>query len=454
MDDRIARATGRLRPRWARAGERRAVSVARAVAEFAVASLVAVALIGFAGVQVLKDRGRTEALGDAKELTRLAGRGIVQPVLTDALVAGDRAARARLDRLVRSSVLGHGIVRVKLWTAEGRIVYSDAPLLIGSVYPLSARELVSLRSGTIVAEPRPDVSLPENRFERGLGPLLDIYLPVHTPSGRRLLFEGYLPSTEVSASAHHLWVAFAPALIGGLIVLELVQIPLAWSLAGRLRRRQQERAALLARAIEASEDERRRIARDLHDGVVQDLAGVAYSLAAAAEAAVTDSPSGLAESLQATAGQTRQSIRALRSLLVDIYPASLRNEGLQAALSDLVARLANRGIDVSVDCPPDLVAGDAVEALLYRVARETLNNVVAHAHAQHVEVSVADSGSSLVLTVRDDGVGFCTSEAARSRGGHMGLGLLADLVRERGGRFELASVPGQGTRVAVEVDRS
>jgi two-component system NarL family sensor kinase len=448
------------RARWWRSREslrarRRPVSVTRAVVQFGLASVVAVIVIGFAGVEVLKSAGHREAFSDAKELATLAGRGIVQPVATQALVTGDPTARARVDQLVRASILGHGIVRVKIWTPQGRIVYSDATPLIGSVYPLPADELRSLRSGAVFAEPNTDISLPENRFERSAGPLVDIYLPIHTPTGKPLLFEAYLPSHEVSASARHLWEAFAPALFGGLVLLALVQLPLAWSLASRLRRGQQEREALLTHAIEASEDERRRIAGDLHDGVVQDLAGVAYSLAATAETVADQRPEALATSLRLSAGQTRQSIRTLRSLLVDIYPANLRSVGLDAALSDLVSRLSGRGIDARLDCQANLELGGEVESLLYRVAQEALRNVAAHARAEHVVVSVAGSGASVSLTVRDDGVGF-SDQVVRQRTteGHFGLSLIADLVREQGGRFEIESEPGQGTRLRVEVERA
>jgi two-component system, NarL family, sensor kinase len=454
LSDRLSRRTGRLLRGSARGG-RKPVSVTRAVVQFGLASLIAVIAIGFAGVEVLKSTGHREAFSDAKELTTLAGRGIVQPAATSSLATGDPSARARVDRLVRSSVIGHGIVRVKIWTPQGRIVYSDATPLIGSVYPLTAGELTSLRSDAVLAEPNTDPSLPENRFERSAGPLVDIYLPIHTPSGQPLLFEAYLPSHEVSASARRLWEAFAPALFGGLALLALVQLPLAWSLASRLRRGQQEREALLTHAIEASEDERRRIAGDLHDGVVQDLAGVAYSLAATAESVALQRPDALTKSLRSSASQTRQSIRTLRSLLVDIYPASLRSVGLEAALSDLVSRLSARGIDARLDYPGNLELDDEIESLLYRVAREALRNVAAHARAEHVEVSMATAGPTVSLTVRDDGVGF-SDRVARQRPteGHFGLSLLADLVREQGGRFEIESETGQGTSVRVEVERT
>src|SRR5205814_387613 len=110
--------------------------------------------------------------------------------------------------------------------------------------------------------------------------LLEVYVPVRATDGRPLLFEAYLRSSAVSASGRRLWLAFAPALLGGLLLLQLVNLPLARSLAGRLRRAQGERETLLHEALEASQNERRRIAADLHDGVVQDLVGTSYALSA------------------------------------------------------------------------------------------------------------------------------------------------------------------------------
>jgi len=431
------------------------VSVTRAVVQFGLASVVAVIVIGFAGIEVLKNEGHHEAFSDAKELATLAGRGIAAPHVTGAVVNGEAAALASLDRLVRTSILGDGIARVKIWTPQGRVVYSDVSALIGATYPLTPEERESLRTGTIVAEPQSNRALPENRFERSLPPTVDIYLPIHTPGGQLLLFEAYLPSHEVSSSARHLWEAFAPALFGGLLLLALVQLPLAWSLATRLRRGQQEREAVLQRAIDAADNERRRIAGELHDGVVQDLAGAAYSLAATAETVKSLPPAAVAESLRTTAGQMRQSIRALRTLLVDIYPANLRSMGLSAALSDLASSLVAQGVEVQLDQPPELELDEGVEALLFRVAQEALRNVARHAHAQHVSVSIVESEDAVTLSVADDGRGFSTEDLQSSvSGGHLGLNLLTGLADEQGGQLEITSEPGHGTTVRVRVSRS
>jgi two-component system NarL family sensor kinase len=425
--------------------------VRRAVLQFAAASITALLVVGLASVAVLQRQGKADAVNDSKELTSLAARGVVQRNLSEGVLAGNQSDLVRFGDIVRASVLGTRIVRVKIWTPSGKIVYSDAPDLIGSTFPLTTDELASLRSGRVRAETATDLTQAENRLEQQYGRLLEVYVPIQAPNGQPLLFEAYLPYNEVSASAHHLWVSFAPALIGGLAVLALVQLPLAWSLARRLQRGQAEREALLTRAVEASDEERRRISRDLHDGVVQDLAGVAYSLAAAAQTARTQSRAEIDTTLREAAAQTRQSIRSLRSLLVDIYPAGLERSGLEPALSDLLARLESRNIAARLDFPSGLSLDAETEALLYRVAREAVRNVSVHSGAHNVDVVVSASDHRVALEVRDDGVGFDPASAThRPRSGHFGLRLISDLVQEHGGELEVESVPGRGTRVRVE----
>ena len=410
---------------------------------FALSGLVMVVLLGVAGVELLRRTGTDEAIRDAKRVTSLAGHGIVAPALTDALLRGDRRAVARVDRAVRRHVLGDSVVRVKVWTRDGRIVYSDEPRLIGSRYTLAPDDLAVLDRGGVEAEVS-DLHAPENRFERPYGKLLEVYLPIRAPNGQRLLFESYLRFSSVASSARRLWRQFAPALFLGLIGLWLVQLPLALALARRLRRGQLEREALLQRALDASDRERRQIAADLHDGVVQSLAGVSYSLAAEAEKA----PPELADALRQAASETRQGIRDLRSLLVEIYPPDLHRVGLRSALADLVGSVPHRHLDANVDVPAGLDLPDDVEALYFRVAQEALRNAVEHGHAQHVAIRVRRDDGRSSLVVEDDGAGF---DPAAVDGAHFGLRLIEDAARDAGGRAEIRSRPGQGTRVRVEV---
>ena len=125
--------------------------------------------------------------------------------------------------------------------------------------------------------------------------------------------------------------------------------------------------------------ERRRIAADLHDGTVQRLAGVSLSLAASANALGGAEDGGKAGSaLTRAAAETRETIRELRTLLVDIYPPTLQRSGLLAAMNDLVAPLRAAGIAVTLDVPEDLQLPSGTEALLYRVAQEALRNARTH----------------------------------------------------------------------------
>jgi signal transduction histidine kinase len=351
--------------------------------------------------------------------------------------------------VVRERVLRDPIVRVKIWTASGRIVYSDAPSLIGARYPLGAAQREALRTGGLDADVS-DLAEPENRLERHYDKLLEVYMPIRASNGRPLLFEAYQRFSSISDSGRHLWLKFTPALIGALLLLVLLQLPLAWSMARRLRQGQEERETLLRTTLEASDSERRRIARVLHDGVVQELAGVSYSLSAAAERAGAGGDRGIEEALRRAASQTRDSMRALRSLLVEIYPPRVHEAGLEPALRDLLAPLAREGVETSVTVERGLALGPAVDAHLFRAAQEAIRNVAAHAAAQNVSVSVRREGPVVALSVIDDGTGF-EREGAAPGNGHFGLRLLSDLAAETGGRLEVDSAPGAGTRVTMEV---
>ena len=422
----------------------------RAIVQFALSGLAALVLVGGGAVLFFQARGEREALRDARQLTRAIGTGMVAPRLTDAVVRGDGAAIDRLDAFAHGRVLplDPAIVRVKLWRADGTIVYSDERRLIGLRYPFAEDERAAFGSRRVNADVS-DLAGPENRFERGRGKLLEVYLPLTTRSGRTVLFEVYYRYSSVADDARATWTDFAPALIAALMLMWLAQLPLAWSLARRLQRGQRERESLLVRAMEASEGERRRIAGDLHDGVVQDLAGLSLTLAAAAER--TEDPE-TAPILAGAATSTRQSIRQMRSLLVDIYPANLQTAGLHAALADLVAPLAARGLATHVEAEDSLAAAPEVEQLVYRTAQEALRNVLRHAEATDVRLEASVRDGTLRLLVEDDGRGFRPAEVRRARAdSHFGLALLGDRAGVLGGYLIIDSEPGRGTRVRLEV---
>ena len=421
-------------------------SIPATVAAFAALGLAAVAVVALiAGVAIhgITDR---EALRDAKQLTRMAALSAVEPDLSDRIVTGDPAALARLDRAVRTRVLRSPLVRVKLWTLDGRIVYSDAPALIGRRFGLDDAQRDAARRGAVEADIS-NAKEPENVLERGLGKLLEVYLPVRTPAGRRLLYEEYLRYGAIADSSRRQWQALLPAFGGALLVLALAQLPLAWWLARRLQQREQEREALLVRLVESSDRERRRLAQALHEGPVQALAGLTWRLSAAARRAGPP----LAAELEAGAAAARETQRDLRALLVTLHPPNLRRVGLEAALADTAAPLRAEGVQVELDLAADAELGPEAEALVYRVADEGLRNAHQHARAKRVDVSLRRQDGRVHLRVHDDGRGIPPEElAGRHAGGHRGLALLHDLAADAGGNLTVESGPSRGTTLELE----
>ena len=408
-------------------------------------------VVALAATIVLRRAGETESVRDARRLTEVLGRSVVAPNLDDGVVRGNRVQLATFDRIVHERVLRNPVVRVKLWTADGRIAYSDEPRLIGSRYALGDDELATL-SGNGVEAGISDLSAPENRYERPRHKLLEVYMPgAHAERPAAPVRD--VPPLQRRRCERTQGLARIPAGASrALLLLWLLQLPIALSLARRLRRAHAEREALLLRALNASDTERRVIAADLHDGVVQDLAGTSYALAVAAENVDATPTNDVARTLRTGANATRQSMRQLRSLLVEIYPPNLRDAGLEPALNDLTAKAVARGVAVDVDVDEGLRPSDAVERLVFRTAQEALRNVVEHAAAETCSIEVHANGRDVVLVVADDGAGFERSVLEERRvQGHLGLVLLADQAADLGGSLDIDSTPGAGTRVTLTV---
>jgi signal transduction histidine kinase len=426
-----------------------------AVARFMLGSLAAIAVVVVGGFFALRPVTIDEAERDTQERVLAAGRLVEYAGLVDGILASRPDAVARLDDLVQGQIItGTGsIVRVKLWTRDGRILYSDEPALIGRRYRLGADEVELFETGGAQAE-LSDLSQPENRYERPQGKLLEAHTVVRTPDGTQVLFEIYQRFSSINASGERLLRALAPPLLAGLLVLILFQLPLAWSMARRLQRGHHEREGLLASAVEASTQERRRIASDLHDGVVQDLAGVAYGLAPLVADAHRRGDEPEARALRDATARLRQGVRDLRTLLVEIHPPSLESAGLEAALSDLLSPLSADGISTELHVDDAAARGNGGgDPLVYRVAREAIRNAVEHGTPRSVSVAVSrPEPETTRLVVTDDGRGFDAAERERRAGeGHVGLTLLEGLVAQSSGRLDVRSAPGEGTTLELEV---
>jgi two-component system, NarL family, sensor kinase len=414
----------------------------------ALAGVASVAVIGVVLFIHLRAVGVAEAEREAERQAQLAAHGVVEPLVTQALVDGDPAAIDRIDRVVKGRVLRDPVVRVKVWAPDGRILYADDRRLIGERFELDADDVAVLNNGGVDSG-LSDLSAPENRYEPRGNDLLEVYVPIEGPGGQPLLYESYRRFSSITASGRRIAEAILPALLGGLLVLQLANIALARWFAERLRRGDRERAALLRRALDASDLERRRLAADLHDGVVQDLTAVSLSVSAASRRLDGVADPKIVAELSDSAESARQSVGTLRSMLIEVYPPKLAALGLPAALQGLVDAAVARGLDAELEIDHGFSASSGAESLLFRAVQEGLRNAAVHAAADNVSVHVGTDGDEAWAEVTDDGRGF--DPDAEVGEGHFGLRALSDLLVDAGGHLRVWSSPGGGTVLRAEV---
>src|SRR2546429_948346 len=213
-----------------------------------------------------------------------------------------------------------------------------------------------------------------------------------------------------------------------------------------LRRLEAERRRTSSAALRAQEEERTRVARDLHDEVNQALTGVLLRLEATRERA----PAELKPELAETRTLAHQAMEELLSLARQLPPPGLDDPGLKAAIAGQVEDLAsNRETDATFDAEGDFSdLDDDVQLVVYRVAQEAISNAARHSDAGLVNVSLKRSDTGVELKVSDDGRGFSFADAEQ------GLGI--EGMRERAllvdGEVEIHSRPGDGTTVWLRID--
>jgi signal transduction histidine kinase len=233
---------------------------------------------------------------------------------------------------------------------------------------------------------------------------------------------------------------------------ERLLLAFAASAATAVATAQTVRSHSLERSIRASEAERARWARELHDETLQELAGLRILLSAARR---TDDRARVDQALDQAVELVTDGIANLRALITDLRPAALDEIGTQAALTALVERVrAMSGLVVELDVDLAFEAGRAdarhvpeLEETLYRVVQEALTNAVKHAGATALRVTVREGDGSVFVTVRDDGGGF--DPEAQSPG--FGLIGMAERIALADGRLDVRSAPGEGTAIEVEL---
>ena len=422
------------------------------VALFAVGALAAIICI-----QVVQD----QALHRAEDNGEHIANDVVAPMVTPGVEQGDIPSMVKLDEQVRSRMAGDTIQRIKVWNADGRIIYSDDAQQIGLHFPLDKDDLNALRTGGVDSDIS-DLDKSENVYDRGFGESLEVYAGARDTSGKPILVETYFKADRLHADEASLIRRIVPVVLVAVLVLGLLLVPLAFTLARRVSRYERERQGMIRLAVEASSAERRRVAGELHDGVIQDLAGVGYALSSLDTQIVTLGKSngdpapappveGLLTTLHTAQRLVHDDLLALRELTGLQYAADSPAVDVEAALRVVADHVKSEGTPVEVAVGPLPELPPAHRAAIIRIGREAMRNAAKHASGSDVLVTLDASGGNLVLSVIDDGPGFDPHSAVGPVEGHIGLALLADAAEGVGGRLDVRSRPGRGTIVKATI---
>jgi signal transduction histidine kinase len=273
--------------------------------------------------------------------------------------------------------------------------------------------------------------------------LVGLYLPLLVQDRLIGILEAYGPDALVDEGAETLYSLAsqaASALENALLYTELTE-------------RENQLRDLVGKLIMAQEEERRRVAYDIHDGLAQTAAAAHQHLQAFARHHIICSAEDR-EELDEALELVRELVGEARQVIYDLRPTVLDDFGLAAAVRLQVAALRAEGVEIRLqESLGDGRLPTEVETTLFRVAQEALTNIRKHAEATKARVVLDRPGNTVRLLVRDEGRGFSSKGETRrnGRGEKVGLSGMRERVSLLGGRFQLHSDPGRGTTIEAEV---
>jgi signal transduction histidine kinase len=327
----------------------------------------------------------------------LVGEGLLPDATADPILY------AQFDEAVRLRLLGGETVRVKVWTADGMIVYSDAVDLIGQQFELSepARAAFDGRPSFNLS----DLSDPAHELERDLGRLIEFYIPIEDSSGAVLgALEVEQRADALETTLGHIqrnvWISIGL----GLGVLSIFMASLTLTGARITNRRRRLAENLLGQVLPARDEERKRIVGALHDDVGQTLYRLLYRLEGSQ--AKVDDPTLISGELTLAAEMVREIDGNLRSELRLLHRSEVEDVGLRPALTELIeATRSETELAVSLDIDLARSPGPVPSSALFAAAEEGLINARKHARATSVSVRLWSDATRTTLEVADDGVG-------------------------------------------------
>jgi signal transduction histidine kinase len=289
-------------------------------------------------------------------------------------------------------------------------------------------------------------------FSSNVVPILGIALGASLVVNLALVYVALRPLNDLERTATHLAAGDMEARVPDSILADRDMARVGTMLNNLLDRLTEDRARerrLAAQVISAQDEERARVARELHDSTAQILTAVMLQLGAAAHESTSPALDARIATLRELASEALEEVRSLSHTM---HPRVLDDLGLAPALEWLARQTqAQETLDVQVvaaEFDPPIPA--PLAAALYRVAQETLRNAARHAQASHVDVSLRRDGRSAVLEIVDDGRGFDVERAEARRPG-MGLFSMRERVGLVNGRLTVSSAPGRGTQIVAIV---
>jgi signal transduction histidine kinase len=441
---------------------KRANSGGGIVARFAVTSIIVFLMIGGSLHVLISGQLRRQAEASAGAHAVVLTRAVLEDVLTPedirAPVTGDRYQE--LLRVALTRILIGDAVRVKVWRPDGTVVFSDERRLVGVRFEEEAAEMQEVIEEGPISE-LSDLTAGENLYEVDLADeLFATYVPLRVgpvgePNAVAELYQDYAPTAAATSSS----LAQMDVIVGGgFLLLYLLLLPVARNAGTTLKRQTldlqrqrddleslvQERGALLRNVVRAQEDERTRIAGDIHDDSIQAVTEVAWRLEGVRRR--MHDPEGLVR-LQGVDDAIRGTLERMRNLLFDLRPPSLEESGLGAAFTTYLSRASRKGFEFSVDNRLTTEPPQETRTIAYRIGQEALANVRKHSKATRVEILLEEVDGGLHMVITDDGVGM--PERVPYRLDHLGLMSMRERAAVASGWCHVQGVPGEGTTAEV-----
>lgn len=404
-------------------------TVRRAVVALALGALFALAVVIVGSSYLASQIARDEELAEAVRSGEVLASSVLDTSI-QGLMDGQPGALIALDDAVQTRRHNGSMVSLRVLTADAHVVYADDHSLIG-------KRLSTVPSAPPAGSRATVITAGQAQSEIGraaTGRMVKVDMMVTLPRGSAVRVMLYSTDERLRTSESVLAIKLDVLSAGAVSLLLLLNLPVSVWLIRRVARGHMERIRLLSNEVASADRERRNIARDLHDGVVQDLAGAGYALEALASEVSIGHDGAARQMLDLSRDAVRRSTQALRTLIIEVAPPDLSSEGLPSAVSNL-ATTVRRKHDIDVDVRVDLRDSISREAatVVYRAVRECLTNTVLHSGGRHAQIDIRSDAVDVHVIAEDDGRGFPADVAERRRSGHMGLNLLAETISDLGG---------------------